>query len=397
MISDILSVNARPTELRKGLILSCDRCREEQVYSGYCYRYARGSADLHTIVSSERRAHMTYRSEELRNGARPCAVIRHCKLRPVCERETGLRSLSSVRSVQTALSVRMEGDGGFQTQFASVMENVLKAAVGEATKLFERTLQTLRAELVHLRQENVELKSGALAHQFKTRLAAEGAQRTEATAGPPRRDVGVQCEKPLMVERCCSPAPIGLQLPDIASDGLADLCSSAAEDGNRQLALLLIKKEPQETDCDDYSPGYFLLKQEGAEPILVRKEPFKNTMERVPIPSTFQTVSRCYGNPREISTASTSSTTNPAPTTNTVSCSNSVDYSNNKVTQTTTLSATDVGRTMPKASRRVLDKNTECSECGRILSNASSLENHMRLHRGPLAQGGSRQLLPNLA
>lgn len=33
-------------------------------------------------------------------------------------------------------------------------------------------------------------------------------------------------------------------------------------------------------DCDEYAPGYFLLKQEGAEPILVRKEPFKNTMEK---------------------------------------------------------------------------------------------------------------------
>ncbi|XP_037394592.1 uncharacterized protein LOC108434778 isoform X2 [Pygocentrus nattereri] len=174
----------------------------------------------------------------------------------------------------------MEDDGGFQTQFASVMESVLKAAVGEATKLFERTLRQLRAELVRLKQENVDLKTGAFAHQFKARLAAEGAQRTGQTAGPPRRDVGVQCEKPLLVERCCSPAPIGLQLPDIASDGLADLCSSAAEDGNRQLALLLIKKEPQETDCDDYAPGYFLLKQEGAEPILVRKEPFKNTVEK---------------------------------------------------------------------------------------------------------------------
>lgn len=37
---------------------------------------------------------------------------------------------------------------------------------------------------------------------------------------------------------------------------------------------------------------------------------------------------------------------------------------------------------LQKPSRKVLEKKTECSECGRILSNASSLENHMRLHRG---------------
>lgn len=37
---------------------------------------------------------------------------------------------------------------------------------------------------------------------------------------------------------------------------------------------------------------------------------------------------------------------------------------------------------LQKPARKVLEKKTECSECGRILSNASSLENHMRLHRG---------------
>lgn len=37
---------------------------------------------------------------------------------------------------------------------------------------------------------------------------------------------------------------------------------------------------------------------------------------------------------------------------------------------------------LQKPARKLLEKKTECSECGRILSNASSLENHMRLHRG---------------
>ncbi|XP_072533166.1 uncharacterized protein [Salminus brasiliensis] len=235
----------------------------------------------------------------------------------------------------------MEENGRFQTQFTAVMESVLQAAVGEATKLFERTLHQLKAELLHLRQENADLKTGLFARQFKTRHAGDGPQRGDPSPGPPRCDTGVQCEKPLMVERCCSPAQFGehpLQLQHITSDRLADLCSSASEDGNRQLALLLIKKEPQETECDDYAPGYFLLKQEGAEPILVRKEPFKNTMERVMIPSTFQTVSRCNGNPKEVSIANTISTTNPTSASNSVSCSHRVDASNDKVTQTTSTS-----------------------------------------------------------
>lgn len=51
-------------------------------------------------------------------------------------------------------------------------------------------------------------------------------------------------EKPTLVDRGCSPHQfIGqcLNVGDITSDKLTDLCAS--EDGNRQLALLLIKKE----------------------------------------------------------------------------------------------------------------------------------------------------------
>ncbi|XP_035387440.1 uncharacterized protein LOC113571495 isoform X2 [Electrophorus electricus] len=202
----------------------------------------------------------------------------------------------------------MDEYGGFKTQFTSVMENVLKTAVGETTKLFERTLQQMKAELVHLRQENADLKTGVFSRQYLTSQAGNGSPRTDHAQSVSKCDTGVQCEKPIMVEKCCSPALFNersLRLQDITNDRLVDMCSNASEDGNRQLALLLIKKEPQDTDCDEYAPGYFLLKQEGAEPILVRKEPFKDTMERVLIPSKFQTLNRCNGNPREISTTNT--------------------------------------------------------------------------------------------
>ncbi|KAI4896577.1 hypothetical protein NFI96_002901 [Prochilodus magdalenae] len=87
----------------------------------------------------------------------------------------------------------MDDSGGFQTQFTSVMENVLKTAVGEATRLFERTLHQLRGELVHLRQENADLKTGAFARQFNARHAGDGEKRTDQAPGPPKCDVGVQC------------------------------------------------------------------------------------------------------------------------------------------------------------------------------------------------------------
>ncbi|XP_060728911.1 uncharacterized protein LOC132847545 [Tachysurus vachellii] len=219
---------------------------------------------------------------------------------------------------------------GFETQFSSVMQNVLRTAVGEATKLFQQTLHQLNAELLHLRQENVDLKSGVFTPHYKTKEAGDGGP----SAAHDKRDVGVQCEKPTMVERCCSPALIGdrLNMRHITNERLEDLCSRSSEDGNRQLALLLIKKEPQETDCDEYAPGYFLLKQEGAEPILVRKEPFKNTMEKVLIPSAIQTVSRSYETQKEISA------TNASSLKTTVSCNYRMATSSNSVTQAESMS-----------------------------------------------------------
>lgn len=83
----------------------------------------------------------------------------------------------------------MDECGGFETQFTSVMQTVLRAAVGEATKLFEQTLHQLKAELVHLRQENVGLKSGIFSHQYKTKEAGDGCPSADRA----RRDIGVQC------------------------------------------------------------------------------------------------------------------------------------------------------------------------------------------------------------
>ncbi|XP_051993820.1 uncharacterized protein LOC127651829 [Xyrauchen texanus] len=189
----------------------------------------------------------------------------------------------------------MEDYEVFQTQFTSIMATVLQTAVREATQLFEGTLQHLKAELVILRRENVKLKKGDSSSQVKTRCTGFGNQRNDNASK--NRDVGVQCEKAVFVDRGCNTLQfIGqrLHVGDITSDKLAELCTN--EDENRQLALLLIKQEPQETEHDHYKPGYFLLKQEGAEPILVRREPNNDTMERVVIPTTFQTISRHYGN-----------------------------------------------------------------------------------------------------
>ncbi|XP_043094514.1 uncharacterized protein LOC122344926 [Puntigrus tetrazona] len=182
---------------------------------------------------------------------------------------------------------------GFQTQFAHIMETILQTAVREATKLYDGTLQRLKAELVQLRQDKVNTKTGDTSIQSTKRFSDAGKQGAGTGS---KRDIGVQCEKPTLVDRGCSPLQFldHLNVGDITSDKLTDLCAS--EDGNRQLALLLIKKEPQETECNSYAPGYFLLKQEGAEPILVRREPNKDTVERVVIPPALQTITRPNNN-----------------------------------------------------------------------------------------------------
>lgn len=80
---------------------------------------------------------------------------------------------------------------GFQTQFTHIMETILLTAVREATKLYEGTLQRLKAELVQLRQENVKTKTGDSSSQDTKRLTECGSQKS--TNVPKHRDIGVQC------------------------------------------------------------------------------------------------------------------------------------------------------------------------------------------------------------
>lgn len=80
---------------------------------------------------------------------------------------------------------------GFQTQFTHIMETLLQTAVRETTKLYQSTLQSLKAELVHLRLENVNKKTGDSSCQDTRRCPQTGIQRTGSVSK--YRDVGVQC------------------------------------------------------------------------------------------------------------------------------------------------------------------------------------------------------------
>ncbi|KAM9398975.1 uncharacterized protein ACWYII_031383 [Salvelinus alpinus] len=167
----------------------------------------------------------------------------------------------------------------FQTQFAFVMESVLKTAVTETTKLFETTIEELRAEISRIKEENKDLKS-RLRSLENVKISTGESERQTAEPGPSqrtsrigKRDIGVQCvltahALPRAGERHLREADQGMELHRGAYD----------EEGNPQTALVLIKQEVDwEADySDDYSPGYILLKKEGGDPpTLVRRQPLR--------------------------------------------------------------------------------------------------------------------------
>ncbi|KAJ8000600.1 hypothetical protein DPEC_G00182060 [Dallia pectoralis] len=165
---------------------------------------------------------------------------------------------------------------GFQTQFASVMETVLKTAVTETTKLFETTIEELRGEISRIKDENDGLKSKLLSleNEKKSRRESESQTAEPGRSSITTRNIGVQCvltaqSLPLDVEQRRHPEDKG------------------TADGNPQMAFILIKQEVDwEADySDEYSPGYILLKQEGGEPpTLVRRQPLREIPTRAVVP-----------------------------------------------------------------------------------------------------------------
>lgn len=87
----------------------------------------------------------------------------------------------------------------FQSQFASVMESVMKTAVAETTKLFETTIEEMGAEISRIKEENGDLKTKLLSleNEKKSVGVCDGESRESGPSPAPSRieqhDVGVQC------------------------------------------------------------------------------------------------------------------------------------------------------------------------------------------------------------
>ncbi|XP_041729528.2 uncharacterized protein LOC121560673 [Coregonus clupeaformis] len=177
---------------------------------------------------------------------------------------------------------------GFQTQFASVMEKVLKTAVIETTTLFETTIEELRAEISRIKEENEDLKSSLRSPENAKKSTGESESQTAETGSSQttshigKRDIGVQCV--LTVQALPRAGEQHLRSED---QGTGLHHGAYDEEGNPQMAFVLIKQEVDwEADySDDYSPGYILLKQEGGEPpTLVRRQPLRELPGRALVP-----------------------------------------------------------------------------------------------------------------
>ncbi|KAM6971804.1 uncharacterized protein FYW47_003946 [Aplochiton taeniatus] len=161
--------------------------------------------------------------------------------------------------------------GDFQSRYASVMDSMLQSAVAETTKLFETMVEELKAEISRIKKENDDLKSKCSNFEnVKNNLQVDHVNKEKETsdraASSDKRDIGIQCGK-LVLQFVISPAVHGQDLSGEEDD------NGMEDETNPNMAFILIKQE--DPDCDDYAPGYILLKQEDGEPTLVPRHPFR--------------------------------------------------------------------------------------------------------------------------
>ncbi|XP_062377545.1 uncharacterized protein LOC134066276 [Sardina pilchardus] len=166
----------------------------------------------------------------------------------------------------------MSNHGDFQRQFTTVVEKLLRNVVFETMQLFENSVQELKVEIVRIRKENGNLNDKLNLFEKSRPCTDSGNNYIPIPKdNSHKRDIGVQCVRPTVVERSCSPCP---QREDDDRSTFQNLCPSLSEEENRQLALVLVKQE--EFDLDDNSTGYFLLKQEDGEAKLIRRQHIKD-------------------------------------------------------------------------------------------------------------------------
>ncbi|KAJ8261606.1 hypothetical protein GJAV_G00156210 [Gymnothorax javanicus] len=156
----------------------------------------------------------------------------------------------------------------FQTQLASVMEILVKAAISEVTKIVEVRLAGLQAEIDARKQENKSLKLRLLV-QDTERSADRVYGDTGAVHVASHRSVGVQVQDggELSAEAGFLSAACGLWKPAVSCQGdvaTPESHTRFALDQN-ELDCIVIKEEWESTDLEEQGTGLGCVSQEESD------------------------------------------------------------------------------------------------------------------------------------
>lgn len=91
----------------------------------------------------------------------------------------------------------------FQTQYASFMENMLKGAVAETTKLYETMVDELKEEISRIKKENEDLKTKCSQFENEKSQPAGDCGENEALRG--KSDDSEKCDTAVQCGELCFP------------------------------------------------------------------------------------------------------------------------------------------------------------------------------------------------
>ncbi|XP_030594127.1 uncharacterized protein LOC115786202 isoform X2 [Archocentrus centrarchus] len=169
----------------------------------------------------------------------------------------------------------------FQTQYSSFMENMLKSAVAETTKLYETMVDELKEEIARIKKENEDLRTKCSQFENAKNLAAvryrENEPLPEQSDDSEKCDTAVQCDivsfRTMLVEQCQPLGHSSLKNQQLLFAGESFGYGLQEQGGTSQMALILVKQEESENDISLPSA----VKQEEVESAIGSEQVFNDS------------------------------------------------------------------------------------------------------------------------